>query len=128
MFGTAGVGWATTQIGYMDTEIYFPLIDVNVDLHWLYFPFLFLVIAGTSNSVNLTDGVDGLAAGTCAVSLITLLAIASIDWIRSADVVADRSKQYLDLAIVAAALIGAILGGLAGMRFHRKVDRTGLGR
>ena len=96
---TAGVGWATTHIG--DTEIYFPLIDVNIDLHWLYFPFLFLVIAGTSNSVNLTDGVDGLAAGTCAVSLITLLAIASIDWIRSADVVADRSKQYLDLAIVA---------------------------
>jgi phospho-N-acetylmuramoyl-pentapeptide-transferase len=109
---TAGVGWATTHIGYMDTEIYFPLIDVNVDLHWLYFPFLFLVIAGTSNSVNLTDGVDGLAAGTCAVSLITLLAIASIDWIRSADVVADRSKQYLDLAIVAAALIGGVIGFL----------------
>ena len=109
---TAGVGWATTHIGYMDTEIYFPLIDVNIDLHWLYFPFLFLVIAGTSNSVNLTDGVDGLAAGTCAVSLITLLAIASIDWIRSADVVADRSEQYLDLAIVAAALIGGVIGFL----------------
>ena len=44
---TAGVGWATTRIGYMDTEIYFPLIDVNIDLHWLYFPFLFVVIAGT---------------------------------------------------------------------------------
>ncbi len=109
---TAGVGWATTHIGYMDTEIYFPLIDVNIDLHWLYFPFLFLVIAGTSNSVNLTDGVDGLAAGTCAVSLITLLAIASIDWIRSADVVANRSEQYLDLAIVAAALIGGVIGFL----------------
>ena len=73
---TAGVGWATTRIGYMDTEIYFPLVDVNIDLHWLYFPFLFLVIAGTSNGVNLTDGIDGLAAGTCAISLITLLAIA----------------------------------------------------
>ena len=85
---TAGVGWATTRIGYMDTEIYFPLVDVNVDLHWLYFPFLFLVIAGTSNGVNLTDGIDGLAAGTCAISLITLLAIALIDWIRSADTVA----------------------------------------
>ena len=60
----------------MDTEIYFPVVDVNVDLHWLYFPFLFLVIAGTSNGVNLTDGIDGLAAGTCAISIITLLAIA----------------------------------------------------
>jgi len=48
---TAGVGWATTNIGYMDTEIYFPVVDVNIDLHWLYFPFLFIVIAGTSNAV-----------------------------------------------------------------------------
>jgi phospho-N-acetylmuramoyl-pentapeptide-transferase len=109
---TAGVGWATTQVGYMDTEIYFPLVDVNIDLHWLYFPFLFLVIAGTSNGVNLTDGLDGLAAGTCAISLITLLAIALIDWIRSADTVADRSHEYLDLAIVAAALIGGVIGFL----------------
>jgi phospho-N-acetylmuramoyl-pentapeptide-transferase len=109
---TAGVGWATTQIGYMDTEIYFPLVDVNIDLHWLYFPFLFFVIAGTSNAVNLTDGVDGLAAGTCAISLITLLAIASIDWIRSADLVANRSDEYLDIAIVSAALIGGVIGFL----------------
>ena len=109
---TAGVGWATTQVGYMDTEIYFPLVDVNIDLHWLYFPFLFLVIAGTSNAVNLTDGVDGLAAGTCAISLITLLAIALIDWLRSADTVANRSHEYLDLAIVAAALIGGVIGFL----------------
>jgi phospho-N-acetylmuramoyl-pentapeptide-transferase len=109
---TAGVAWATTQVGYMDTEIYFPLVDVNIDLHWLYFPFLFLVIAGTSNAVNLTDGIDGLAAGTCAISLITLLAIALIDWLRSADTVANRSHEYLDLAIVAAALIGGVIGFL----------------
>jgi hypothetical protein len=32
------------------------------------------------------------------------------------------------LAVAAASLIGAILGGLAGMRFHRKVDKAGLGR
>ncbi len=109
---TAGVAWATTRIGYMDTEIYFPLVDVNIDLGWAYYPFLFLVIAGTSNAVNLTDGIDGLAAGTCAISLITLLAIASIDWIRSADTVAARSEEYLDIAIVAAALIGGVIGFL----------------
>jgi phospho-N-acetylmuramoyl-pentapeptide-transferase len=109
---SAFVGWATTQIGYMDTAIYFPVVDWTVDLHWLYFPFLFLVIAGTSNGVNLTDGLDGLAAGTCAVSLLTLLAIASIDWIRSSDTVADRSNQYLDLAIISAALIGGVIGFL----------------
>jgi phospho-N-acetylmuramoyl-pentapeptide-transferase len=109
---TAGIGFATSQIGYMDTEIYFPVVDVNIDLGWAYYPFLFLVIAGTANAVNLTDGVDGLAAGTCAISLITLLAIASIDWIRSAETVSARSDDYLDIAIVSAALIGGVIGFL----------------
>ena len=109
---TAGVGWATSRIGYMDTEIYFPVVDVNIDLGWLYYPFLFLVIAGTSNGVNLADGNDGLAAGACAISLLTLLAIAAIDWIRSAELVANRSAEYLDIAIVSAALIGGVIGFL----------------
>ena len=108
---TAGVGYATTQVGYMDTEIYFPVVDVNIDLHWAFFPFLFIVIAGTSNGVNLTDGIDGLAAGTCAISLMTLLAIASIDWIRSGEP-GLRSDEYLDLAIVTAALVGGVIGFL----------------
>ena len=64
---TIGVGWVVTQVGYLDTEIYFPIVDVNIDLHWLYFPFLFIVIAGTANGVNLTDGIDGLAAGTTTI-------------------------------------------------------------
>ncbi len=108
---TAGVGYATTRIGYMDTEIYFPVIDVNVDLHWAYYPFLFLVIAGTSNGVNLTDGLDGLAAGTSAISLLTLLAIGAISWIRSGPV-GSRSPDYLDLSIFAAAMIGGVIGFL----------------
>ena len=108
---TAGVGWATTQVGYMDTEIYFPIVDVNIDLGWAYYPFLFLVIAGTANGVNLTDGLDGLAAGTCAISLLTLLAIAAISWIRSGDP-GLRSDEYLDIAIATAALIGGVIGFL----------------
>jgi phospho-N-acetylmuramoyl-pentapeptide-transferase len=108
---TAGVGWATTQVGYMDTEIYFPVVDVNIDLGWAYYPFLFIVIAGTANGVNLTDGIDGLAAGTCAISLMTLLAIAAISWIRSGEP-GLRSDDYLDLAIAAAAVIGGVIGFL----------------
>jgi len=97
---TAGVGWATTRIGYMDTEIYFPLVDVNVDLHWLYFPFLFLVIAGTSNGVNLTDGLDGLAAGSCAIVLLAYTAIAFV------------TNEQQNLALLAACLVGACVGFL----------------
>src|SRR6478609_6104180 len=108
---TIGVGWVVTQVGYLDTEIYFPIVDVNIDLGWFYFPFLFIVIAGTANGVNLTDGIDGLAAGTCAISLLTFLAIAAISWIRSGEVV-FRSDNYLDVAIFAAALIGGVIGFL----------------
>jgi phospho-N-acetylmuramoyl-pentapeptide-transferase len=109
---TVGVGYATTRVDYMDTEIYFPLVDVNIDLHWAFYPFLFLVIAGTANGVNLTDGLDGLAAGTSAISLLTLFAIAAILWIRSAERVALRDDDYLDLAIVTAALVGGVIGFL----------------
>jgi phospho-N-acetylmuramoyl-pentapeptide-transferase len=108
---TAAVGYAVHQVDYLDTEIYFPVVDVNIDLHWLFYPFLFLVIAGTANGVNLTDGLDGLAAGTCAISFLTLLAIAAISWIRSGPV-GERSNTYLDVAIFAAAVIGAVIGFL----------------
>jgi phospho-N-acetylmuramoyl-pentapeptide-transferase len=108
---TAGVGFTVHEIGYLDTEIYFPVVDVNIDLGLLFYPFLFFVIAGTVNGVNLTDGLDGLAAGTAIISLLTLLAIAAISWIRSGPV-GERSDNYLDLAIIGAALIGAAIGFL----------------
>jgi hypothetical protein len=61
--------------------------------------------------MNLTDGVDGLAAGTAAIALLTFLAMAVMIWIRSGDPGA-RSSVPLDLAILAAALIGGTIGFL----------------
>ncbi|HSL66362.1 MAG TPA: phospho-N-acetylmuramoyl-pentapeptide-transferase, partial [Gaiellaceae bacterium] len=83
-----------------------------IPLSYAYFPFLFLVIAGAANGANLTDGLDGLAAGTGIIALLTFLAINVIGYIRSAPEVADRSDFQLDLAILAAALIGAAIGFL----------------
>ena len=108
---TVGIGWVVSSVGYLDTEIYFPIVDINIDLNWLYYPFLFLMIAGTANGVNLTDGLDGLAAGTGAISVLTFLAIAAISWIRSGPV-GERSDNFLDVAIFAAALIGGVIGFL----------------
>jgi phospho-N-acetylmuramoyl-pentapeptide-transferase len=108
---TVGVGWVVAEVGYLDTEIYFPVVDVNIDLGWLYFPFLFFIIAGTANGVNLTDGLDGLAAGTSAIAILTFVSIAAISWIRSGPV-GGRSDDYLDVAIFAAALIGGVIGFL----------------
>jgi phospho-N-acetylmuramoyl-pentapeptide-transferase len=108
---TVGVGFAINHIHGVDTQIYFPILDWHVDLHWAFYPFLFLVIAGTVNGVNLTDGLDGLAAGTSIISLLTFLSIAVISWIRSG-AVGHRSDSYLDLAIFGAALIGGVIGFL----------------
>jgi phospho-N-acetylmuramoyl-pentapeptide-transferase len=93
------------------TSMYVPIVGWDLDLGILFYPFLFLVIAGTVNGANLTDGIDGLAAGTATIMLLTFLAIAGIAWIRSG-VPGERSDVYLDIATLAAALIGGTIGFL----------------
>jgi phospho-N-acetylmuramoyl-pentapeptide-transferase len=93
------------------TSIYFPVLGWELDLGPFFYPFLFLVIAGTVNGANLTDGIDGLAAGTVTIMLLTFLAIAGIAWLRSG-APGERSEVYLDLATLAAALIGGTIGFL----------------
>jgi phospho-N-acetylmuramoyl-pentapeptide-transferase len=69
------------------------------------------VIAGTANGVNLTDGIDGLAAGSGIIALLTYTAISVVVYIRS-NTPGNRPLSRLDLAIVGAALIGATVGFL----------------
>jgi len=87
--------------------------NVNPDLGIFYIPFVALVIAGASNAVNLTDGLDGLAIGPVMICGATYLLFAYI---------AGHLKlsQYLQVAYVPGAgelcvLCGAMLG--AGMGF-----------
>lgn len=45
-----------------ETTLYIPFFkNVAIQLHWLYIPLVYLVVVGSSNAVNLTDGLDGLA-------------------------------------------------------------------
>ena len=59
---TVGVGLAA-QHQHLPTSVYIPGIG-DLELSYAWYVLLFLVIAGAANGVNLTDGVDGLAAGT----------------------------------------------------------------
>ncbi|CAN5118305.1 phospho-N-acetylmuramoyl-pentapeptide-transferase [soil metagenome] len=60
---------------------------------------MLLVIVGTTNSVNLTDGLDGLAAGAGGIALLAYTAIAFLE------------RQY-DMAIICGGMVGAIIGFL----------------
>ncbi|MCB0404898.1 MAG: phospho-N-acetylmuramoyl-pentapeptide-transferase, partial [Bdellovibrionales bacterium] len=58
------VVWYLLSYMSMDTVLYVPFFrGFTPELGWLYVPFAWFVIVGTSNSVNLTDGLDGLAIG-----------------------------------------------------------------
>ncbi len=52
--------------------------NLEIDFGWLYIPVVILVITGTSNAVNLTDGLDGLATGLMAISMLAFAAMSYI--------------------------------------------------
>jgi phospho-N-acetylmuramoyl-pentapeptide-transferase len=108
---TVGAALLLRESAHFATSFYVPVVDWDVDLGPFYYVFLFLVIGGTVNGANLTDGIDGLAAGTATIMLLTFLAIAGIAWIRSG-APGERSEVYLDVATLAAALIGGTIGFL----------------
>jgi phospho-N-acetylmuramoyl-pentapeptide-transferase len=107
---TVGVGFAAEH-QQLPTSVFIPIAHWNVELSWGWYVLLFLVIAGTTNGVNLTDGLDGLAAGTGIIAMLTFTAISVVTYIRSGNP-GGRFDSRLDLAIVGAALIGATIGFL----------------
>jgi len=91
--------WMGLKWGGIDTKLDFPFVAEGLDIGWAYYIFAFLLVAGFSNAVNLTDGLDGLAAGTVSVSFMAYAGIAFL-----------RGKP--NLAILAVCLAGASLGFL----------------
>lgn len=81
------------------TDVYIPILDVNVPFGWLYFPFVAFLMLGTSNAVNFTDGLDGLLAGTSAIAFGAYAIIA-------------MNHTQPEAAIFSAATVGAVLGFL----------------
>ncbi len=85
--------------GGVDDSLGVPFVRETLGIGLFYYVFAFILIAGFSNAVNLTDGLDGLAAGTVAVALFACAGIAYL-------------RDENDLAILAACLTGASLGFL----------------
>jgi phospho-N-acetylmuramoyl-pentapeptide-transferase len=107
---TVGVAFAARH-QHLPTWVLIPVVDWKVHLSWGWYVFLFFVIAGAANGVNLTDGVDGLAAGTGIIALFTFTGMNVIKYIRSGPP-GHRVDTKLDLAILGAALVGGAIGFL----------------
>jgi phospho-N-acetylmuramoyl-pentapeptide-transferase len=85
----------------LDSSLELRISDASLDIPDAIYPVvIFLVIAGSSNAVNLTDGVDGLAAGCCAIVLLAYTAITFI-----------TSGEH-DLSLLSATLVGGCIGFL----------------
>ena len=62
--------------GNYSSVVELPFTGVTLNLGWFYPLFIFMIILSTTNAVNLTDGIDGLAAGTVIIALLAFLYIA----------------------------------------------------
>jgi len=111
LFGITVVVALVAERRDFKTSLYLPLADVDIPLSYFWYAFLFVIIAGAANGVNLTDGLDGLASGTAAFSLLTYTAMGVVAWLVSKRG-GPEDMADLDLAILGASLIGATIGFL----------------
>jgi len=101
--------------GLPPTAIQVPFLKFRwLDFGWLFLPFVVIVITGSSNAVNLTDGLDGLASGLVAIAA---LAFAGMCYLGGH----AKFSEYLnlvylpysgELTVFCAAVVGAALGFL----------------
>jgi phospho-N-acetylmuramoyl-pentapeptide-transferase len=108
---TVAVGFAAHH-QHLSHSLYIPIVDSSIPLGWGWYVLLFLIIAGAVNGVNLTDGIDGLAAGTGIIATATFTAMAVTIFVRSSTPTHGRIENRLDVAYIGAAVVGGCLGFL----------------
>lgn len=106
-----GFSYYVYQHPELGSSVYIPFLSGQWDLGFFYIPFMAFIIVGTTNSVNLTDGLDGLAAG------VTSIVAATFSIIISFAVSLYHGQDYLvqnltNLSIFAGALTGVCMGFL----------------
>ena len=90
------------ELGFLSPKLYVPFFNKTIYMpEWLYFIFASFVIVGTVNAVNITDGIDGLAAGT-SIPVFLFFVVVGFYW----------GETYLELSIFASGMVGGLLGFL----------------
>lgn len=86
-----------------DAELYIHTLGIRFEMGWLYGFFILFMLVASSNAVNITDGLDGLAGG---LSLIAFLALGLVTWNST------WILGYEEIAVFCFILVGSILGYL----------------
>jgi len=101
------IGFVALRFVGLTTAVDVPFTSYRLELGTLgFYALIFLTLAGFSNAVNLTDGLDGLAAGASAIVLVAMAGIAFIIGRNTSD------PGITDLMVVAGCAGGAALGFL----------------
>lgn len=95
-----GLWWLATQKAGVSDTLRLRSVDATIDLGVFYPLLIYLVVAGTTSAVNLTDGLDGLAGGCAAIVLLAYIGITFI------------TAGQRDLALLSGCLVGACVGFL----------------
>ena len=107
----AAFAWLAVHFVHTDTHLSFTQpLDIDLGQTGLVL-WAVLVIYATANAVNLTDGLDGLATGSAALTFAAFMIIAFTEF-RHPDIYGVLPAQALDQAVVAAAMFGACAGFL----------------
>src|SRR5439155_587548 len=95
-----GLWWIAQHEAHLAPTLRLRFVDYQIDLGPAYPLLIYFVVAGTTSAVNLTDGLDGLAAGCAAIVLPAYIGITFI------------TPGQRDLALVAACVVGSCIGFL----------------
>lgn len=99
--------------GYIDTSLWIPFTNINLELSWFYVIFISVFMIGFTNAVNLTDGLDGLAA--------TVTGVVCIFFVFAANILSGNNAYNGEVGVYAAALLGALIAFLAFNKHPAKV-------
>lgn len=113
---------------FVGSEIRVPIINIILNLNWWYIPFSILVYIAVTNSVNLTDGLDGLAGTTSIIYFIGFLVIIAVQMMQAEDIGNTLyAEQLYGVLIFLSSLIGGLVAFLWFNAYKAKIIMGDMG-